>query len=175
MIRWSHMAQRKNSKNQNGTLSLFSGIKDETKRAIFGIFFLVLAIILLLSGLGRAGAMGKTLYQGLSFILGIGYYILPVLSFLISLSLFRPKGAYSFLSLKVFGSILFFLSGLATVSLINREAGGLVGSLVAYPIVTSFDLYAGGTILISLLVISSLLIFDFGFSIFHPFFSVSAH
>lgn len=166
------MAQRKNGKNQNGTLPLFSGIKDETKRAIFGIFFLVLAIILLLSGLGRAGAMGETLYQGLSFILGIGYYILPILSFLISLSLFRPKGAYSFLSLKVFGAILFFLSGLATVSLIDLEAGGLVGSLVAYPIVTSFDLYAGGTILISLLVISSLLIFDFGFSIFHPLFSV---
>ncbi len=170
MLRLSHMAQRKNGKSTTSSPSLFGGIKDETKRAIAGIFFLLLTIILLLSGLGRAGTMGEALYRGLSYVLGIGYYILPILSFLLSLSLFRPAGAYSFLSLKVFGAVLFFLSGLATISLIDSESGGLLGSVVAYPILSSFDLYAGATILVSVLIISSLLIFDLGVSIFHPLF-----
>ena len=62
---------------------------------------------------------------------------------------------------KVVGGMLFFLSSLGITSAVFKEsAGGIIGDLVARPLIALFDLYATLIFLVAALAISLLLMFD---------------
>lgn len=160
IINLIYMARPKKSRTRDeDSLSLGSFTSRETLNAIFGVLALVLSLFLMLAAFDKGGRVGSLSYHGLSLLFGIGYYLVPIVSFLVAISFFRsherefglPQGL---------GSLFLFISSLGLVDIIFRTRGGVVGNLISRPMLNLFDFYASLIILLALAVISLLVIFD---------------
>lgn len=150
-------------KNTPTQPSFWNTVKNETKQAIFAITFLVLSIIFILASLNKAGIVGDKVFYFLSILLGIGYFLIPVFFLMLSISFFKAEER-EFNKIKIFGGILFFISGLGLIDLISATywtaKGGYVGWAISTPLLKLFGFYASIIILIAVLVISCLIIFE---------------
>jgi len=153
------MARKKNKKENKGLEPKLRKLKDDTVSWIFAVSFFVLFIIFILAPLKMAGSVGDNIYGLLKILLGLGYFLLPLLSFLLSIS-FAKSVKHSLGTTIAFGSGLFFLSSLALLDLTFLNKGGLVGNLLHRPLVKLFDVYVTSVILGALVIISILIIFD---------------
>ena len=139
------------------------GVKNETKQAIMAVVFFVLAAIFTLASLGKAGPVGTQTFYILSVLLGIGYFLIPLFFFLLSVSFLKAEER-EFNKLKIAGGILFFISGLGLIDLISKNywtaQGGKIGWLISTPLSSLFGFYASTIILVAILIISCLIIFE---------------
>ena len=138
-----------------------SGLKltsRETFNTILGIFSLVISIFLLLGAFGLAGRAGNLTYELLSYLFGVGYYLMPVVFLLLSIS-FLHERERNLAGPQLFGSLLLFLSALGFVNLISNK-GGVVGVFLSKPLLSLFDIYLSAVLLLALVIISILVIFD---------------
>lgn len=134
-------------------------LKDETVSWIFAVSFFVLFIIFILAPLKMAGGVGNKIYEVLKILFGFGYFLLPALLILLSIS-FAKSIKHSFGVTRTIGSGLFLISSLALFDLAFLNKGGLVGNLLHRPLVKLFDVYATAIILGAFVFISILVIFD---------------
>lgn len=145
-------------------------LKDETVSWIFAVTFFVLFIIFILAPLELAGQVGNKVYGWLKILFGLGYFLLPLLSALLSIS-FAKSIKHSFGATRAVGAGIFFLSSLALLDLaFNKifnipDKGGLVGKFLHGPLVKLFDVPATAVILSALIIISLLVIFDAAISL----------
>ncbi len=138
----------------------FSDLKDETRYGVFSIIFFVIAIFFVLASLGKAGVAGNTAHEILGRFFGVGYFLLPTLLVLLSVSFLRSVRPHFAVS-SVVGSILFLLSGLGIIDLsAGGSAGGILGDIVSYPLLWLFDVYASFVFLLALFAISLVVMFD---------------
>lgn len=142
----------------------FQDISSETKRAIAALLCFLLAALLVLSAVGAAGAAGKRLFEGFSYLFGIGFFLLPLLSATFGVLLVRDREA-PFPLLKGLASLIFFASSLALVQMAS-DKGGALGRLVAGPVVSGFDIWGGALLLITLIVITLIFILETGLPTF---------
>jgi len=158
------MARRRRRKNNP-----FAEIKEGAIHAVMAILFFVLGAFFTLAGLGQAGALGNVAYNAFFYLFGIGFALIPALFFVLALSVFSTFRDYLGLP-KTLGALLFFFSGLGLVQIILTGQGGVVGKIVANPLVMLIDVYASVIILGALLIISLILIFntDFRFALSLP-------
>ncbi|PIT90926.1 cell division protein FtsK [Candidatus Kaiserbacteria bacterium CG10_big_fil_rev_8_21_14_0_10_49_17] len=167
------MAKKKKKEKENRISAVFEDLREDTRAGIWGVLLFVVAIFLVLSALGYAGIAGNASYDGLTYLFGIGYFLLPFLALLIALSFFRAFDN-PFTTLKAITAAIFLFSGLGLIEMIIPERGGLVGSLVASPLVSYFDFFGGILILVALTTISLLITFDvrptFGIETLHHLF-----
>lgn len=150
---------RKTKKAEKEVKKKESSIKSETIRGVWGVVLIVLAIIFILAAFNGAGRIGEFMYSLLSGLFGIGYYLVPISLVLFAVTLFRS------ISRKVgavhsVASILFFMASLALVETAYSGGGGLVGSLLATPLLAWLATPATVLILSALIFISLLVIFD---------------
>ena len=156
------MAKKKNRKE---TEPASIKLKDETVSWIFAVSFFVLFIIFILAPIGLAGRVGNKIYEWLKILFGLGYFLLPLLSIMLSIS-FAKSIKHSFGTTRAIGASIFFLSSLALLDLTFDKAfgvvdkGGLVGKFLHGPLIKLFDVPATAVILSALVVISLLVIFD---------------
>lgn len=142
-------------------------LKDETRNGIWGIGFLVLGIFILLSVFKLAGVVGGFIYSFLGGLFGIGYYILPIILIASGISFLR-KGETGIARRHLIMGIISLLSLLGILDLIangsgpsiNITLGGYIGSLVAWPFLKLFGIYAGILLLLTILIISLIVLFD---------------
>lgn len=173
------MASKKQDKKAKKTNSketqkdgVLSSIKNETIQGIYAVVFFVLAAIFILASIKTgttgnevyyAGPVGKEVYHLLSILLGIGYFLLPLFFLMLSISFFK-KEERNFNKIKLFGGILFFISGLGIIDLVSKQywtaQGGQLGWLISTPLFNMFGYYASAIILLALLVISCLVLFE---------------
>lgn len=143
-------------------------LQDETLRSIFAVVFFVLAIFLLLSSglLDKGGFVGRTVYSIFHKLFGIGYYLLPVILFILSISFFRSLHKKLATTHSV-GGLLLFLSALALINITSPGSGGILSSYISEPLISLFNTPVTVVTLIAFIVISLLVIFDaplrFGF------------
>ncbi len=157
-------------KNKKSTVELSSGLaslKDETKHAITAVIFLVLGIFFLLAGFSYAGRGGRFVYELLDNLFGAGYFLIPVILIILSISFLKAIKPHFFIH-RMIGGLFFFLSGLGLLStVVATETGGLLGKLIATPLIALFDLYISVIFLMAIILISLLILFDtklsFGF------------
>ncbi len=140
-------------------LQLNRRLKTETLHWVLAIIFFVLAIFLILASLGSGGIVGKSVFEISSYLLGVGYFLLPVL-FLILGASYAQEVKANFATNKIFGSLLFVLSGLGIVEILLMNQGGVVGSLISTPLIKLFDITASLIFLWALSIISVLVLFD---------------
>ena len=144
---------------KNDTDNMFAHLSDETKQAVFGIIFFVLAILSMLASFHKSGMVGNKIYDISARLLGVGYFLIPLLFLLLGISFLRAKKR-ELNWLKISGIIIFFISGLGAIGVIWTKKGGVIGNVISSPLIKLFDFYTSIIILIALLAISSLVIFE---------------
>ncbi len=139
--------------------SFIKGVREETLRGILAIVFFVGGILFILSAAGKSGVLGMLAYEWLSLLLGFGYFLLPVVFFIVGFS-FWKNIRRNFPLTKVFASFLFFLAGLGLIYLVDENNGGILGGIIGRPLLRLLDIYGSVLFLGALFVISLLIIFE---------------
>ncbi|MFM2357524.1 MAG: cell division protein ftsK, segregation ATPase FtsK/SpoIIIE, family, partial [Candidatus Parcubacteria bacterium] len=135
-----------------------NSLKTETLQSVVAILCFVLAFFFILSAFKKAGLAGTYAYDGLSYVFGVGFYLLPVVLITLGISFLASLKKHVARMQAVSGLILFIsLLGIISISL---SQGGKVGELIALPFLKLFDVYTSVIILGSLVIISLLLMFD---------------
>jgi S-DNA-T family DNA segregation ATPase FtsK/SpoIIIE len=135
-------------------------LKEETTESIWGISFLVLGLLILLSIFQLAGIAGDFIYKILNTIFGFGYYLLPVILGIVGISFMR-KGRFGIARLHAIMGGTLILSTLGIMDLATNGVGkstviiygGQLGRMVAF-IMSPFGVYGGILLLGTLLIIS---------------------
>ncbi len=155
------MAKKNKKKKGDSTESDSSPFRlasKETSHAIMGILALVISIFLLLGAFSAAGRAGNLTFELFSYLFGIGYYLMPIVFFLLAISFLHERERNVALP-QLLGSGLLFLASLGFVNLISNR-GGVVGVFLSRPLVSLFDVYLSAVLLIALVIIAVLVIFD---------------
>jgi len=145
--------------NRDEPSKLFGGIKDRTKQGIIAIVFFVLATLFVLASVDKAGFVGANLYHWFKLLLGLGYFLLPIVFIMLGIA-FLKSIPERFPTVKIAGSAIFVFAGLGMIDVLAQNEGGIVGHFVGTPLIKLFDLYASVILLGALLIISILIIFE---------------
>ena len=157
----SKQGKKKNKNNKKVQL------QDETRYTIWGIGFIVLGLLVVLSVFKMAGVVGEFIYGMLSSFLGFGYYILPILLVAVGIS-FLKKGRPIVAKVHAIFGLLTLLSVLGIMDIasngkgesLNVTFGGYLGSIVAWPFIKLFGMYASILLLGALLIVSLIILCD---------------
>ena len=132
--------EKKENRRENDEASstnktkLMGELRRETKHSIFAIGAFVLGLIFILSYFDKAGIAGTLINKIFGSLFGNGFFLLPLVLFFTSFSLFysiRP----SLVSHTIFGTAIFLLSSLGTISVIwGGKTGGYIGHFVSLPL-----------------------------------------
>ncbi len=135
-----------------------AAVPSETKRAIAVVLLIIVGLFLTLAGFGAAGPIGSDAYILFKSLLGVGYFLVPLLFFVLAGTALRESQP-GFPPLKLFASALFLVTGLGFVDVVFG-AGGLAGGLIGQPAIAYFDVYVATLLLGGLLLISMLLLLE---------------
>lgn len=109
-----------------------SPLSVEIRNSLYAILFLCLALILILSSLNLAGPIGRGVFKLFDYLLGWGYFVLPILFLLISFIFFRSLSEKISLTAFTFqGCFCILLSILSLLEIFANGNGGMVGSIGA--------------------------------------------
>ena len=140
---------------------MFGGVRHEAKQSIVAVLAIACSVLLILAIIGRAGVVGGVLSRLMEAAFGRMEALVPLAFFLFGLALllhFRP----SFFAPTFLGALLFLVSTLGASDIIfGSQAAGLVGFLVAKPLLTLFDFWASLIIVFAVLVIALMLMLNF--------------
>lgn len=104
-------------------------LHPETKKSVWAVVFLGIAVILFLAKFQNAGPVGGLFYYFFNRLFGVGYYLLP-LTLLIMAGVFLASERRRIYQITFLGAVLFVLAGLGLIDIIFPEKGGLVGGAV---------------------------------------------
>lgn len=138
-------------------------LPDQTKQGIIVVVLILVGAILALAGFNIAGPKGSDIYNLFHYLLGLGYFLLPTLFFLLAANAMRKESA-GFTFLKATVGAVFVAAGLGFIALVSPANGGLVGTIIAQPLVQFFDIYVSLLILGGLSLISLLILLEGGIS-----------
>lgn len=147
---------KKNGKSGKNT----GGIPADTKRAIATVALVIAGLFLTLAGFGAAGPLGSDAYTLFKTLLGVGYFLVPLLFFVLAGNALRAgEDRDGFSYTKLFASVLFLVAGLGFVDVVF-SAGGMAGALIGGPAVEYLDVYVSTILLGGMLLISMLLLLE---------------
>jgi S-DNA-T family DNA segregation ATPase FtsK/SpoIIIE len=106
-------------------------LRSDTKKSIWFVVLLGLAIIFILAGTGQAGPLGAAFFGFFQKLFGWGYWLLPALSILIGFT-FLSADEKKLLGPTLVGGIIFILSALGFIDIVSAGNGGWVGTIVGY-------------------------------------------
>lgn len=128
------MARTKKQKREHTALEreTKSSLAPEIKNNILAIFFVALSLILILSFFDFAGPFGRLVYRIFDYLLGWGYFLLPLLLVIIAFHYFRSwTEKLNFNEITLLGAVLTLFSSLSIIELFSAQSGGLIGRLGA--------------------------------------------
>lgn len=134
-------------------------VSVEAIRGVFAVLSVAVAIFLALAAFDIGGTFGALLYSVLESLLGIGYMLLPLSLIILAGALMRSF-QNRFGLIEIVSVVVFLVSSLGLVGLFAPEQGGIVGSLIAAPLITALDPVATGIFLVSFIVIAIIVAFD---------------
>ncbi len=139
--------------------SFFERISKETINAVLGVLSSLITVFLLAAAVEKGGVVGTSVYTFLSYLFGVGYYLVPLVFTILAVSFFQSKEK-DFALPQTLGALLFFVSSLSLTNLLLIGRGGLVGEFVSSPLLSLFDKPLSIVILVALIIISLLVVFD---------------
>jgi len=135
------------------------GLRDEAVQGIIAVTSIVVAIFTLLAAWAKAGIAGDFVYSKLSLLLGIGYYLVPLICVVLGFA-YLKNIHHRFDILKLIGSFLFLLSSLGLLNIAEAGKGGVLGIWIAYPFVKLFATTASVVFLSAILIVSVIIAFN---------------
>ncbi|MFA7309611.1 MAG: DNA translocase FtsK [Candidatus Paceibacterota bacterium] len=134
-------------------------VSSEALRGVCAIFFIAIAGFLVLAEAGVGGKLGEMLYSGLTWLLGIGYLLLPLSLVLLAVLIFRSfERQFGWVQLA--SMLVFLLSALGLVNIAFPSHGGVLGESVSAPIVAGVDTTATVIFLIAFIIASLIIAFN---------------
>ncbi len=154
------MGRRKKEdiRREESTDNIVKAFKKETLEGISAIIFIIVSIFLLLAPFNKAGIVGDKIFEFLTLLFGIGYYILPVILITLGISFIKSL-SHNLAWPKITGASIFTLSAIGLIDLLFHN-GGIIGRLISKPLVSLFDFWVTLILLVGLIIISILVIFD---------------
>lgn len=157
---------KKNGNNKGKTVKKRE-LKEEARYSIWGIGFIVFGLIMILSIFQMGGIVGEFIFKTLNSFFGFGYYLLPIILFYVGVSFLKKQRPQIARTHTIFG-LLTFLSALGIMDIasngkgesLNITFGGFLGSMVSWPFIKLFGMYAGILLLGALLLISLIILFN---------------
>lgn len=134
-------------------------VSSEALRSVFAIFLIAIAGFLILALMGTGGAVGTSLYAGLTWLLGIGYILLPLSCFLLAAVILRSIER-TFGWVQIASMLIFLLSALGLINLAFPSRGGTLGELVSHPFQAAFDTIGTIFFLLAFIIASLIIAFD---------------
>ena len=138
----------------------FSHLEPATIHTIWAIIFIVLLIFFTLASLDKAGVVGHYTYEYLGALLGVGYFLLPLICGLVSI-MFWKSLRHDFTLGQIISAFLFFISGLGLVDVFSNKEGGIIGNIISLPLVRLLDTYVTVVVLMGVMLISFIMMFNF--------------
>jgi len=143
-----------------GGISFLGGLSPEIRHSVIAILFFVIGIFFSVAPWGYGGMLGGKIFSAFQYLLGVGYFALPVLLFLLGVSFFRESRPNIAVTATL-GAFLFLFSVLGLVSVFSGDTeGGIIGKIISVPLVKLFDTYIATLFLIAFLAISFLVMFN---------------
>ncbi len=150
----------------------------QTRRGIWTVFWLVLALITLLSLFEFAGALGAAWRRLLSFFFGLGTLIMPIVFVVAGILVLRGK-KFTHAKSRIIGLVILVLALLGIFHIWTSlddmvpyatagQGGGWGGLLLAYPLKLGLGFWAGLIVLLAIVTVGLLLLFDAGLLNFWP-------
>ena len=152
------MAKEKNKRKNEKTERENSPLRSDTKKSIWFVVLLGLAIIFILAGTGEAGPLGSSFFGFFQKLFGWGYWLLPALSLLIGFT-FLSADERKLLGPTLIGGIIFVLAALGFIDIVSAGNGGLAGVAVGY-LKVPFGTPASIVITITAIIVSFLVIIN---------------
>lgn len=134
-------------------------VSSEALRGVAAIFFIAIAGFLIIAELGGGGTAGASMFGWLSWLLGIGYLLLPLSLILLAALVFRSFEE-RFGWVQVLGLAVFLLSALGLVNLAFPGKGGVLGESVSNPIVGAVAAPATVVFLAAFMIAALVIAFD---------------
>lgn len=150
-------SKRKRAKQKEGRDEnpLIPRINPETKKSVIAIVCFGIALLLILAIFEKAGPVGTTIYQSLVHFVGVGYFVLPIVLFLLAgTALVNHERRLT--SAMFIGALLLVLSVLGFIEIIAEGKGGWVGAGIGV-IKIPFG-FTGSLVIASICIIGSLLV-----------------
>lgn len=142
----------------------WSGLQQETRNSVIGIFFIILAVILVFAAFKQGGYLGGKIYAGVHFLFGVGYWALPVLFLLLGFNFFKEMRR-GLTTPAMIASPFFILSLLGIFALADAGRGtegwgGFIGYYVMKPMEFLFAYTLAWVILVAIAGVSLIVLFD---------------
>ena len=135
-------------------------LAPEIKNSILAILFLALALILILSFFNLSGSLGKFIFKIFDYLLGWGYFLLPVLLLTIAFNFFRSwTEKINFNKITLIGALVVLFSSLSILELFSPATGGLIGETGAF-LKNFLGLWASLIIYLAIVISGLLLTFN---------------
>src|SRR3989344_839842 len=136
---------------------------QETRNSIWGIVSFSLALLSLLSFIGKAGRAGELFDITARSLFGWGFFIIPIAFIFLGISFVKSLSRKVYYS-AVFGTILFVLTFLGLCYIFGAgdtqariAQGGYLGVILGYPLLASVGFTASTIVLIALSMIAVLI------------------
>ena len=159
------MKEKKRSKNGSGKGNKVEAkvterkVSSEALRGVAAIFFIAIAGFLIIAEVGGGGSAGSSLFGWLSWLLGVGYLLLPLSLILLAALVFRSFEE-RFGWVQILGLAVFLLSALGLVNLAFPTKGGVLGTSVSNPLVSTVAAPATVVFLAAFMIAALIIAFD---------------
>ncbi len=150
---------KKNSKKDKSEMEYARSVSSEAMLGVLAIFLFAIGGFLVLAELGGGGAFGGAVFNGLSWLLGIGYTLLPLSLFMTATLVFKSFDR-KFGWVQMASMFVFLLASLGLVDLAFTGEGGVLGSVVAAPFLAAVDATATVFFLVAFIIASLVVAFD---------------
>lgn len=153
------MARRKKKRQKR---EYFDDVAPQTRQAIAAVALAVLGVFFVLSALHYAGVAGDYTYRALTYLLGMGFFLAPLVCALYVYTLLRPREDERVSIAKMIGVAILFFSLLGVLGVYENGAGGIIGKTLAVPFMHLFGALASVFMLSALALIGVFLTFNIG-------------
>ncbi len=172
IVWYNPLVARKTEKQpEKESVSFVANIKEETKHGVLAIIFFALALFFILAWLNYAGLAGRMIHQALSRVVGIGFFLFPLITVLFGVS-FLKSIRPNFVKSRLVGGLVFFLALLGIIGVVTTDngGGGWAGKAISVVFLKIFDFYISLIFLAAIGLAGFLVMFDTRFSLERSFF-----
>lgn len=114
-------------------------LESDAFKAVLGIFLSALSLFTLLSAFELGGVVGAATFSFFTYLLGIGYGLLPLSLGIFAVVCFTSFDGARLGILRSVSIFVFLFSALTLIEVAFTGKGGVVGALIAGPLLTGFD------------------------------------
>lgn len=139
----------------------FMELSEGTRRGIGATIFLVVAVFLILASFDKAGVVGTKVFDILDNLIGIGYYLLPLVLLILGILFIIPRDEENEVAVvQMISSFVLFIAGLGLLTIALPGKGGFIGKIISGPLVSLFDTTAAVVVLVGVAFVAILTMFD---------------